>query len=84
MPQNDPQTPFYRPDQSAGCRLPRISSAESALKQIVGLIDMGTPKSLPEAGIRLSAVRLIALEGLGNETVFEMVCRIMAEDGVTV
>ena len=79
-----PQTEFYRPvkgsNSAPGC--PR-SDERAALEGIHLLATAGVPVSLCEARQRLSAINLIALEGLGNETVFEMVCRIMAEDGVT-
>ena len=74
------KTGFYRPTPRPEYRFSRISCPERALSEILALVDVGTPKTLTEASRRLSVVRLIAQEGLGPETVFEMVCRILTAD----
>ena len=82
MPNTATKTPFYRPAQRVGCPKIASGSLEKALQQILKLVDLGQPKTLPEANRRLSAIRLVAAEGLGNESLYEMVCRISEAHGV--
>lgn len=85
MPQVETRTEFYRPETrqcpNFAPRCPR-SDERAALREIHLLIASGLPVSLCEARKRLSAINLIATEGLGRETIFEMVCRILAAEPV--
>ena len=71
--------PFYRPQPAVACHRFAQNCPENALREIVRLIDAGPPQTLSEARRRISAIRLIATEGIGNETLFEMVGRIVGQ-----
>ena len=71
--------PFYRPQHAVACPRFAQNCPERALCEILTLIDAGAPKTLTEASRRLAAIRLLATEGIGNETIFEMVGRIVGQ-----
>lgn len=74
-----PEIEFYRPNPATGRPIPTHYVAQGrALLEIHALASSGLPVTLGEARKRIAAICLIAQEGLGPETVFEMVCRILA------